>query len=203
MSALYTVIKYRERIELALGQDDVQALRAALRELSDFAASEPVCNELQGHTDRLASCASQTNQRGSSVTNKDTGALTEEFCESARELTHQVCRCYLRTADLDPDKIPTVPGTDIQKTVGDIETALARRSEADQEMLLWAVRAKAALTHQTATPEVVEELVDAVSELDTDRSHLEASRKALNKAIEREQETNEQAAQIDDLADEL
>lgn len=146
---------------------------------------------------------SQTNQRGSSVTNEDTGALTEEFCESVRELTHQVCRCYLRTADLDPDKIPAASGADVQKTVDDIETALARRSEADQEMLLWAVRAKAILTHQTATPAVVEELVDTVSELDTDRSRFEASRRGLKKAMEREQETNEQAARINDLADEL
>lgn len=85
----------------------------------------------------------------------------------------------------------------------DIKAALARRSETDQEMLLWAVRAKAILTHQTATPAVVEELVDTVSELDTDRSRFEASRRGLKKAMEREQETNEQAARINDLADEL
>jgi hypothetical protein len=43
-----------------------------------------------------------------------------------------------------------------KKTVDDIETALTRRSETDQEMLLWAVRARAILTHQTATPAVVD-----------------------------------------------
>ena len=85
----------------------------------------------------------------------------------------------------------------------DIETALARRSEADQEMLLWAVRAKAVLADQTATPAVIEELVDAVSELDTDRSRFEASRRGLKKALEQEREANEQAARIDDLADGL
>ena len=41
MSALYTAVKYCGRIELALEQDDVQALRVAFRELSDLAASEP------------------------------------------------------------------------------------------------------------------------------------------------------------------
>ena len=85
----------------------------------------------------------------------------------------------------------------------DIKAALARRSETDQEMLLWAVRAKAILTHQTATPAVVKEIVDAVSELDTDRSRFEASRRGLKKALEQEREANEQAARIDDLADGL
>ncbi|WP_227134705.1 hypothetical protein [Halorubellus salinus] len=93
-----------------------------------------------------------------------------------------------------------LPGKEPDELTAAVETVAEQQSELTAEALIWVARARDVVAERTAAQETLEAALDAVSELDTDRSRLEKPREALREVEQRERKHQQRAERIDENA---
>lgn len=201
---LYAAVQCCERVTDATTDGDLSATRRRLRELADLLAtdelSEPAFDDVRADAAALADRVADHDRTAEDLALDSEAAFPASLRREVEALAHRVCRCYLRAADIDPASLPDGTAGDADELIAAIETAADQRDELEATTVLWAARAKALAAERTAAQEALEDVMEAVAELDTDRSRLEASREAMEDAMEREREAEERAGRIDELA---
>lgn len=203
----YAAVQCCERVTDATADGDLSAARRRLRELADLLAgdelAEPAFDDVRADAAALADRVAEHARTAEDLALESAAAFPASLREEVNALAHRVCRCYLRAADIDPTSLPDATAGDTDELVAAIEAAAEQRDELEATTVLWAARAKALAAERTAAQEALEGVMDAVAELDTDRSRLEASREALKEAAEREREARERRKRIEERSRQL
>jgi hypothetical protein len=203
MTQPYAAVQVCERAEAALDEEDLGTLRRRLRELADLLESDvlddPAFDAVRDRARELAGRADEVGRTADDIDIDGVAALPADFEEEVATLTHRVCRCYLRVAEIDPDALPDLD-QDPDDVTAAVEAIAQQQSELETQTVLWAARAKSMAAERDAAAEALEEVLEAVSELDTDRSRLEASREARDDLVEREREARKRRERIEERA---
>lgn len=201
MTHPHAAVKLCKRIESALEKQDPVAIQQLLRELADLLETDsfgdPTFDTLEKHTRELAIRAGI----GSDIGLEDAGALPSSFKSDVATLIRRVCQCYLQTIDIGSDALPVL-SQNTDHLTADIETV--EQAESEARAVLWkSIAIERDAAKRDAAAEKIEEALDALSEIDIDRSRLERSREGLKEAIEREREAAKRSERIDEMARKL
>lgn len=205
MTQPYAAVQVCERVEAALDDEDLGTLRRRLRELADLLESDtlddPAFDAVRERARDLADRADEVGRTADDIDIDIDGAaaLPASFEEDVATLTHRVCRCYLRVAEVDPDALPDLD-QDPDDVTAAVEAVAEQQSGLEAQTVLWAALAKSKAAERDAANETLEEVLDAVAELDTDRSRLERSREALQEVEEIEREHAKRVERINEKA---
>lgn len=169
MTEPYAVVQCCERVEAAVSDGDPATLRRRLRELADLLAADELGDPAFGEVrDDATSLAERATDHDRTATDLDLGgaALPDEFRREVTTLTHRVCRCYLRVAEVPADSLPAFDGEDPDAAAAAVEQLADDHAELDAETAIWAARAKALATERTAALDALERVADAVAEVE-------------------------------------
>lgn len=201
MAEPYAVVQCCERVEAALGDGDPSALRRRLRELSDLLASDaltdPAFDAVREQAADLADRAA-AHDRTDAETDLDGDVLSAGFRRDVRALTHRACRCYLRAAAVDPDALPDLEGQNPEAAAAAVEEFADDSDRLAAETAIWAARAEALAAERSSALDALQQVTEAVAELEQDRWSPD-----LDRIVEHEREAQEQYEELEELADQL
>lgn len=203
MTDLYAAVQCCERVTDATADSDLPATRRRLRELADLLAgdelAEPAFDDVRTDAAALADRVAEHARTAEDLALESEAAFPASLQQEVDALAHRVCRCYLRAADIDPEALPDLD-QDPDDVAAAVETVAEQQAELEAQTVLWAALAKSKAAERDATNETLEEVLDAVAELDTDRSALERSREALQEAEEIERDQAKRVERINEKA---
>lgn len=200
MTEPYAAVQCCERVEAAVSDGDPATLRHRLRELADLLAADelgdPAFDEVRDDATGLAERAADHDR---TATDLDLGgdALPDEFRREVTALTHRVCRCYLRAAEVPPESLPAFDGDDPDAAAAAVERLADDHAELEAETAIWAARAKALATERTAALDALERIADAVAEVEQGWSP------DLESMVAEEQEAQRRFEELEERAERL
>jgi hypothetical protein len=202
MTHPHAAVKVCKRIESALEKEDPVAIQQLLRELADLLETDsfddPMFDIFEKQTRELADRVGI----GSDIGLDNAGGLPSSFKSDVTALIRCVCQRYLKTTDIGSDALPALSQDPDDLTTA-VETAAEQQAELEAQTVLWAALAKSVAAERDAAAETIEQTLDALSKIDTDRSRLEQSREGLKEAMEREREAAKRSERIDEMARKL
>jgi len=201
MGKPYAVVQCCERVEAALRDSDLNALRRRLRELADLLAgdalTDPAFDMVREQAADLADRA-VTSDRIAADTDLDDDTISATFQRDVRALTHRTCRCYLRVAEIDPNALPDFKEKDPEVAASAVEEFIDGSDRLEAERVIWAARAEALAAERSSVLDSLQQVMEAVANLEQDRWSPD-----LDRIIEQEREAQEQYEELQELADQL
>jgi len=181
------VLKICERVESALKSEDPVRVEQSLRELAevleDDSFNSPTSDIIEKQTRELAIRVGL----GSDMGLEYAGGLPNSFKGDVATIILRVCLCYLRTADTDSEVLPEL-SQNPEDIITAVETVAKQQVELEAQTLRQAVLAKSIAAEREAFAETIEESLEALSEIDTDQSHIEGSQEWRQEFTEKERE---------------
>lgn len=201
MREAYTAVQVCERVEDAVDEEDPAALHQRLRELADLLASDslsdPAFDAVREEAADLADRAAAHDRTAADI-DLDGDVLSTGFRRDVRALTHRVCRCYLRVAEVDPETLPDLDGLDPEAAAAAVEEFAADSDRLEAETAIWAARAEALAAERSSALDALQRITEAVAELDRDRWSPD-----FDRIVEQRREAQEQYEELQELADQL
>lgn len=181
------VLKICERVESALKNEDPVRVEQSLRELAevleDDSFKSPTSDIIEKQTRELAIRIGL----GSDIGLEYAGGLPNSFKGDVATIILRVCLCYLRTADTDSEVLPEL-SQNPEDIITAVETVAKQQVELEAQTLRQAVLAKSIAAEREAFAETIEESLEALSEINTDQSHIEGSQEWRQEFTEKERE---------------
>jgi len=160
------------------------------------AIDDPAFNEIRETAGDLATRAEEIEHLAAEESLDPGAAIPEAFQQETIALSQRVCQCYLRAAEIDSAALPESGAEGAAEAV---EELAAEQDQLEAETVMWAARAKAIAAERDSAVDALEQIVDKLDELDTERRWSPD----WETAVEQEREHRRRKKELDEKLERL